>query len=96
MRFYRPLSVACGRIFTIITLSTLEMARRLLEETEILDGAHDMGREDAAAPAPAGTQGAADLRLTPESHLPGRPRVRRGRVRYEALHPQRVEFLLAA
>jgi hypothetical protein len=95
LRFYRPLSVACGRIFTIITLSTLEMARRLLEETEILDGAHE-GREDAAATAPAGTQGAADLRLTPESHLPGRPRVRRGRVRYEALHPQRVEFLLAA
>jgi len=31
-----------------------------------------------------------------ESHLPDGPRVRRGRVRYEALHLQRVDALLAA
>jgi hypothetical protein len=47
------------------------------------------------APAHAGTQGPADLGLTPESDLPSRPRVRRGRVRYAAFHLQRVQVLLA-
>ncbi len=44
----------------------------------------------------AGVAGVPRLDRAAESHLPDGPRVRRGRVRYEALHLQRVDALLAA